>query len=204
MTRDAAILRRPVTRVTGRSHDTFEDALAVERPLQMRVAGHDVAVTLRTPGHDRELALGFLANEQVLAHARDVSSVVMHEAACSDAPDTLEVTLAPGVPFDWTRLERHFAATAACGPRCCVRSQAISPWQARQRASMPAFWPPVTWHCRQRVEPSSAACGAASGPGETCACAGDVPSRRPRTSTRRAQMRSLLVNPQPRWHPSAR
>ena len=115
MTRDAAILRRPVTRVTGRSHDTFEDALAVERPLQMRVAGHDVAVTLRTPGHDRELALGFLANEQVLAHARDVSSVVMHEAACSDAPDTLEVTLAPGVPFDWTRLERHFAATAACG-----------------------------------------------------------------------------------------
>lgn len=112
---DASVLRRPVTRVTGRSHESFEDALAVERALQMRVAGHDVAVTLRTPGHDRELVLGFLANEQVIARPQEVLAIELREAACGDAPDVAEVELAPGVTLDWTRLERHFVATAACG-----------------------------------------------------------------------------------------
>ncbi len=112
---DASVLRRPVTRVTGRSREVLDDALAVERALQIRVAGHDVAVTLRTPGHDAELVQGFLANEQVIARADDVTAITITEAACSDAPDTAEVVLAPGVTLDWTRLERHFAATAACG-----------------------------------------------------------------------------------------
>lgn len=110
-----AILRRPVTRVTGRSREVLDDALAVERALQIRVDGHDVAVTLRTPGHDRELALGFLAGEGVLAAATDVRAVAITSAACDDAPDLVEVSLAEGRVLDWTRLERHFAATAACG-----------------------------------------------------------------------------------------
>ncbi|MFM7231176.1 MAG: formate dehydrogenase accessory sulfurtransferase FdhD [bacterium] len=110
-----AILRRPVTRVTGRSRERVEDALAVERALQIRVEGHDVAVTLRTPGHDRELALGFLASEGVLPSVAVVQGMRATEAACSDEPDRLEVSLVPGTPFDWSRLERHFAATAACG-----------------------------------------------------------------------------------------
>ncbi|MEY4070035.1 MAG: hypothetical protein RL721_649 [Candidatus Eisenbacteria bacterium] len=110
-----AILRRPVTRVTGRSREVLDDALAVERALQIRVDGHDVAVTLRTPGHDRELALGFLAGEGVLAAATDVRAVATTSAACDDAPDLVEVSLAEGRVLDWTRLERHFAATAACG-----------------------------------------------------------------------------------------
>jgi len=112
---EVLVERRPVTRVTGRSREAFDDALAVERALQIRVAGHDVAVTLRTPGHDRELVAGFLANEQVIARAADVLTIELGTAACSDAPDTAEVALAPGVTLDWTRLERHFAATAACG-----------------------------------------------------------------------------------------
>lgn len=112
---DASVQRRPVTRVTGRSREVLDDALAVERALQIRVAGHDVAVTLRTPGHDAELVAGFLANEQVIARSADVTSVALTTAACSDAPDTAEVALASGVTLDWTRLERHFAATAACG-----------------------------------------------------------------------------------------
>ena len=121
--RDPSIVRRPVTRVTGRSHETrretsretFEDAIAVERPMEIRVDGRALAVTLRTPGHDRELALGFLAGEGVIASAAGVAGVRETEADCSDAPDLVEVTLAPGTVVDWTRLERHFAATAACG-----------------------------------------------------------------------------------------
>jgi FdhD protein len=110
-----SVLRRPVTRVTGRSREVRDDALAVERALEMRVDGRSLAVTLRTPGHDRELTLGFLAGEGVLRSAADVQSLAETPADCSDAPDIVDVKLAPGVVLDWTKLERHFAATAACG-----------------------------------------------------------------------------------------
>ena len=110
-----SIVRRPVTRVTGRSRETRDDALAVERALEMRVDGRSLAVTLRTPGHDRELALGFMASEGVIARASDVRAWQGTAAACSDEPDVLDAKLAPGVVLDWSKLERHFAATAACG-----------------------------------------------------------------------------------------
>jgi FdhD protein len=112
---DASVVRRPVTRVTGRSRETRDDALAVERPLEMRVDGRSLAVTLRTPGHDRELALGFMASEGILASAAAVTSVRETPADCSDAPDVLDVTLAAGTVLDWSKLERHFVASAACG-----------------------------------------------------------------------------------------
>ena len=112
---DASVLRRPVTRVTGRSRETREDALAVERALEMRVDGRALAVTLRTPGHDRELALGFMGSEGILANATDVAELRPEAATCSDEPDVLDVRLRPGHVLDWSKLERHFTATAACG-----------------------------------------------------------------------------------------
>jgi FdhD protein len=110
-----SILRRPVTRVTGRSRETRDDALAVERALEIRIDGRALAVTLRTPGHDRELALGFMAGEGLLRGTADVVAVHEAPADCIDAPDVLEVKLAAGAVVDWTKLERHFTATAACG-----------------------------------------------------------------------------------------
>jgi FdhD protein len=115
MASDSSILRRPVTRVTGRSRETRDDALAVERPLEMRIDGRSLAVTLRTPGHDRELALGFMAGEGLLRGAGDVTGVRETPADCSDAPDVLDLSLSPDLVVDWTKLERHFTATAACG-----------------------------------------------------------------------------------------
>ncbi len=112
---DPQVVRRPVTRVTGRSHETLDDALAVERALEMRVDGQAVAVTLRTPGHDRELALGFLAGENVIQSANDVVGGREEPSACNDAPDVLDLLLRPGLVIDWSKLERHFTATAACG-----------------------------------------------------------------------------------------
>ena len=112
---EVQVVRRPVTRVTGRSRESSEDAVAVERPLEIRVGGRALSVTLRTPGDDEELALGFLAGEGVLRSAADVAALAAADAARDDEPDTLDVTLAPGVPLDWTRFERNFAATAACG-----------------------------------------------------------------------------------------
>jgi FdhD protein len=112
---ESMVQRRPVTRVTGRSSERFDDALAIERALEIRVDGRALSVTLRTPGHDEELALGFLAGEGVVRLAADVASLAAAAASRDDEPDTLDVRLAEGVALDWSRLERNFAATAACG-----------------------------------------------------------------------------------------
>src|SRR5207249_10004239 len=74
-----------------------------------------LSVTLRTPGHDEELAVGFLAGEGLIARAADVVETQALPAACDDQPDAIEITLAPAVRVDWSRLERRFAATSACG-----------------------------------------------------------------------------------------
>lgn len=93
----------------------MSDAVAVEAPLAIRVNGRDLAVTLRTPGSDRDLAIGFLAGEGVIRSAADVVSVSESAAACEDEPDQIDLGLAPGVRLDWSSLERHFTATSACG-----------------------------------------------------------------------------------------
>lgn len=95
--------------------EATEDAVGVERVLEIAVDGRALAVTLCTPGHDEELALGFLAGEGVIARRADAAAVRLEPADCADRPDRVDVTLAPGVRMDWSRLERHFAATAACG-----------------------------------------------------------------------------------------
>ncbi len=107
--------RRPIVRIGDGGRERADDAVAVERPLEIRVDGRPLVVTLSTPGHDRELALGFLAGEGLLARPSDLTALHERPAACADQPDVVEVSLAPGVRVDWTRLERHFAATAACG-----------------------------------------------------------------------------------------
>ncbi len=112
---DPRLERRPVTRVTGRSRETIEDALAVERPLEIAIGGRSLAVTLRTPGHDRELALGFLAGEGLIAARADVKAVEFAAGGSADAADRADVMLDPSVRLDWSKLERHFVATAACG-----------------------------------------------------------------------------------------
>lgn len=112
---EAMVARRPLTRLTGRSREATDDAVAVERALAIRVDGRALSVTLRTPGHDEELALGFLAGEGVLRRAADVASLAATPAARAGEPDGLDVRLAAGVALDWSKLERNFAATAACG-----------------------------------------------------------------------------------------
>jgi FdhD protein len=80
------------------------DSVAVEEPLEIRVNGSPVAVTMRTPGHDEELALGFLLSEGVKAR---------HAGPPADlAANTIEVD-AEG--FDPKRLERHFYTSSSCG-----------------------------------------------------------------------------------------
>jgi FdhD protein len=84
--------------------ETEPDALAVEEPLEIRIDGRPVAVTMRTPGHDEELALGFCISEGL----RPVSARVPDDLAAN----TVEVD-APG--FDPSRVARSFYTTSSCG-----------------------------------------------------------------------------------------
>jgi FdhD protein len=90
------------------------DALAREEPLEIRVRGQGVAVTMRTPGHDRELAAGFLLTEGIIRRRADV--VAIAPCRSSEAPEnTLNVFLAPSVELDLAKLTRHVFASSSCG-----------------------------------------------------------------------------------------
>ena len=107
--------RRTIVRWSAGAFARADDPVAVEGALEIRIAGRALSVTLRTPGDDAALALGFLAGEGLIASRGDVVRAEPSAASCADQPDAIEIELASHVRLDWTRFERHFAATAACG-----------------------------------------------------------------------------------------
>jgi FdhD protein len=95
------------------------DQVAIEEPLEIRVAGDPVAVVMRTPGHDRELALGFLFAEGIIGSAKDVGSVAhCGRPGTEELENTIDIRPAPGVALaaDPSELRRRGTiASAACG-----------------------------------------------------------------------------------------
>jgi FdhD protein len=85
--------------------------VVVEEPLEIRLDARPIAVTMRTPGHDAELALGFLVSEGVLEDPGCVVSV----AHCDASENVVEVRVAPGAAGVHPPAERTFVATASCG-----------------------------------------------------------------------------------------
>lgn len=89
------------------------DELVVEEPLEIRVRGRSVCVTMRTPEHDEELAAGFLLTEGVIGNAADVLRI---EPCGRNADDNvLNVVLAPDISFNFDDLTRHVFASSSCG-----------------------------------------------------------------------------------------
>lgn len=117
MTRITA--RRKTLRVTlGESSVMRDDVLAVEEPLEMRVNGRSLAVTMRTPGHDFDLAAGFLVSEGIITTGEHFFTARYCAGATADGVNTynvLDVTLAPGVAAPDPSLERSFLTTSSCG-----------------------------------------------------------------------------------------
>jgi FdhD protein len=115
--------RRPVVRRTASAGAAARstrrpDTLAVEEPLELRLDGEPFTVTMRTPGHDLDLALGFLLAEGVIRAAADVVTARHCPDAALDADqnpthNVVEVRLAPGVPPPPRALRR--LVTSACG-----------------------------------------------------------------------------------------
>jgi len=98
---------------TGEALRADTDALAVEEPMEVRVRGKAVSVTMRTPGHDEELAVGFLLAEGVIAQPDDVARV--DPCVRAEEGNVINVFLAPHVEVDWRKLTRHVFASSSCG-----------------------------------------------------------------------------------------
>jgi FdhD protein len=102
-----------VLRWDGQSLSRQNDELAPEEPLEIRVRGRSVSITMRTPGHDDELAAGFLLTEGII---RSPEAIVRIEpCARNEAGNLINVVLAPEIAVDFERLTRHVFASSSCG-----------------------------------------------------------------------------------------
>jgi FdhD protein len=94
------------------------DTVTAEEPLEVRVAGKALAVTMRTPGDDFDLALGFLVTEGIVSDAGDVATLMHCQDEGEDGRPTynvVDVVLQPGVALPDVSLERSFYTTSSCG-----------------------------------------------------------------------------------------
>jgi FdhD protein len=110
---------RLVTRVTvGEPARRERDALAGEEPLELRVGGASLAVTMRTPGADFDLAAGFLVSEGVVTRTEELTTMrycAGKEADEANRFNILDLTLAPGVAAPNESVARAFFTTSSCG-----------------------------------------------------------------------------------------
>ena len=114
-----------VSKVSGDQRVSIADSVAIEEPLEIQLsypsaegaAAKSVSITMRTPGDDAELAMGFLFTEGIIRSGKQVTSV---EHCGATAPESglrniIRVKLKPGVDVDLGRLQRHFYTTSSCG-----------------------------------------------------------------------------------------
>ncbi|MDT5078246.1 MAG: FdhD protein [Mycobacterium sp.] len=122
--------RRKANHLTADTMTTRPETLAVEEPLEIRINGSAISVTMRTPGSDVELAQGFLLTEGVIGHRDDIATVqycrgarMNPESLRSSPPEedgmntynVLDVTLALNVPTPSLDVTRNFYTTSSCG-----------------------------------------------------------------------------------------
>jgi FdhD protein len=110
--------RRKVIRIRDGAISSRPDTLVTEEPLEIRLNGKPLAITMRTPGDDFALAAGFLVSEGVLAHQSDLQNIVYCAGATADGSNTynvVDVKTASGVVIPDITLERNVYTTSSCG-----------------------------------------------------------------------------------------
>lgn len=110
--------RRVVRQRVGAPPIRGEDVVTVEEPLEVRVGGRSMAITMRTPGDDVELAIGFLMSEGIISSGDDVRAARYCAGATEDGVNTynvLDLSLAAGVPAPDPGLARNFYMSSSCG-----------------------------------------------------------------------------------------
>ena len=115
---------RRVRRFEAMESTIRDDFVATEEPLELRIHWQEhgrlnrksVAVTMRTPGNDFELAAGFLYSEAVIESLDEVADIsYCLDADVEQSQNVVSVTLRPGVSFDLSRIERNFYTNSSCG-----------------------------------------------------------------------------------------
>ena len=142
---DQAVRRKRVLQVDSGQASSREDALAVEEPLEIRLdfqadgwrRQQTVSVTMRTPGHDAELAAGLLHAEEIISSADQIESIGTGNGP--DGSNRIEIRLVAGVEFDPIRLQRNLYTTSSCG----ICSKASLEALEISRARMPTPSQPV-------------------------------------------------------------
>lgn len=110
--------RRPVVRITATHRNRRPDTLAVEEPLEVRLGGKALTITMRTPGHDVDLVHGFLLAEGIISHREQITTVRYCDGVDDEGANTynvLDVALAPGVAIPDGAGARNFLTNSACG-----------------------------------------------------------------------------------------
>jgi FdhD protein len=105
----------PVNTVENSGCLRRDDLLAVEEPLEIRLNGSPVSVTMRTPGDDADLAVGFLFTEGIIANYEDIESIETGTGRSRSSSNTIRIKLRSTVEVDSTRLKRHSYASSSCG-----------------------------------------------------------------------------------------
>jgi FdhD protein len=121
---DTSIKRIPIIKVVDGEGLQKTDALAIEEPLEIRLdygpvtnrTVKSISVTMRTPGHDTELAAGFLFTEGIVQNIEDITAVKHCFIACAENKENvIQVSLAEGVVPNLHNTERNFYTTSSCG-----------------------------------------------------------------------------------------
>ncbi|MDB5023236.1 MAG: Sulfur carrier protein FdhD [Mucilaginibacter sp.] len=124
MIRESSIQRVAVIKVNDDQGRSTTDTLAIEEPLEIRLAFgsglnrvvKNVSVTMRTPGNDAELATGFLFTEGIIKHNKDLASAAHAFIACAENKENvIRVELTEGVVPELKNTERNFYTTSSCG-----------------------------------------------------------------------------------------
>jgi FdhD protein len=139
----AGVVAVPIEKVNGSASEGFTDTLSVEEPLEIRLtadfggrrASRVVAVTMRTPGDDCDLAAGFLFTEGIISEAREILDV------WNERSNVVEVALRHEVEPDLSLLECHSFVASSCGV-CGKRS--IAAISVRRKFPIPVGKPIIT------------------------------------------------------------
>ncbi|MCY3538997.1 MAG: formate dehydrogenase accessory sulfurtransferase FdhD [bacterium] len=104
---------RPIRRFSRSGIEEVEDLLPTEEPVEFRLQGVPIAVLMRTPGHDRELARGFALTEGIILNPTELAEV--QALAGVEGSGRYELVLAEGISIDPERFRRNLYSTSSCG-----------------------------------------------------------------------------------------
>ncbi len=113
--RDTAKAIEVVRYRDGKLLPSEPDEAAVEDPLEIRIEGQSVAVVMRTPGHDRELAAGFLLTEGIVREGKDIFEITSCLTTGGSVGNGVDITLRDPARFDLEKLSRHVFSSSSCG-----------------------------------------------------------------------------------------